>query len=236
MRCRFSIAGPAACRNWPLSDWVIRPTRAHRDGGATPRYRSARIIGFPRATTLAGYERYAEATGVDAVSLDTAVPMGWAAEDAGAETGAAGQSGPAGAGGRRRRAGARRRRILRRWPGKPFIFNLGHGVVPETPPEHVAALVERVQEASGEAGGRPVQSGRPGQAGGGAAVSDQSVFRSGHHCAAGASALAAGAADCRPPGAGGPRDLRQDGRRLADPAGDPGPGRGPGHGAGPART
>ena len=26
----------------------------------------------------------------------------------------------------------------------PFIFNLGHGIVPQTPPEHVAQLVNRV--------------------------------------------------------------------------------------------
>jgi uroporphyrinogen decarboxylase len=31
--------------------------------------------------------------------------------------------------------------------GKPFIFNLGHGVLPETPPEHVAALIEHVRSA-----------------------------------------------------------------------------------------
>ena len=29
--------------------------------------------------------------------------------------------------------------------GGPFIFNLGHGVVPETPPEHVARLIEFVK-------------------------------------------------------------------------------------------
>ena len=27
----------------------------------------------------------------------------------------------------------------------PFIFNLGHGIVPETPPEHVGELVKLVQ-------------------------------------------------------------------------------------------
>ncbi|MEZ5863811.1 MAG: uroporphyrinogen decarboxylase [Geminicoccaceae bacterium] len=32
-------------------------------------------------------------------------------------------------------------RILAAWQGRPFIFNLGHGVVPETPPEHVLDLV-----------------------------------------------------------------------------------------------
>lgn len=29
--------------------------------------------------------------------------------------------------------------------GRPCIFNLGHGVVPQTPPEHVAALIELVR-------------------------------------------------------------------------------------------
>ena len=36
-------------------------------------------------------------------------------------------------------------RILAAFPDRPHIFNLGHGVVPETPPEHVAALVARVR-------------------------------------------------------------------------------------------
>jgi uroporphyrinogen decarboxylase len=27
----------------------------------------------------------------------------------------------------------------------PFVFNLGHGIVSETPPEHVARLVELVK-------------------------------------------------------------------------------------------
>ena len=31
--------------------------------------------------------------------------------------------------------------------GRPFIFNLGHGIVPQTPPEHVAALLELVRAA-----------------------------------------------------------------------------------------
>ena len=34
---------------------------------------------------------------------------------------------------------------LERMEGQRFIFNLGHGIVPETPPEHVARLVELVR-------------------------------------------------------------------------------------------
>ena len=35
--------------------------------------------------------------------------------------------------------------ILHAMRGRPFIFNLGHGIVPQTPPEHVAALLEQVR-------------------------------------------------------------------------------------------
>ena len=34
------------------------------------------------------------------------------------------------------------RRIMETMNGKPFIFNLGHGVMQPTPPDHVARLVE----------------------------------------------------------------------------------------------
>lgn len=40
------------------------------------------------------------------------------------------------------------RKLLRCFAGTPYIFNLGHGLVPETPPENVAALVDFVR--SGE--------------------------------------------------------------------------------------
>jgi uroporphyrinogen decarboxylase len=31
----------------------------------------------------------------------------------------------------------------------PFIFNLGHGIVPQTPPEHVAALSALIRDWQG---------------------------------------------------------------------------------------
>ena len=36
-------------------------------------------------------------------------------------------------------------RILGALGSGPFVFNLGHGVIPETPPENVARLVEIVR-------------------------------------------------------------------------------------------
>jgi len=35
--------------------------------------------------------------------------------------------------------------ILSGLKGVPHVFNLGHGIVPETPPDHVARLVELVR-------------------------------------------------------------------------------------------
>jgi uroporphyrinogen decarboxylase len=35
--------------------------------------------------------------------------------------------------------------ILEKFSARPFIFNLGHGILPETPIAHVERLVERVR-------------------------------------------------------------------------------------------
>ena len=36
--------------------------------------------------------------------------------------------------------------IIAAFADRPHVFNLGHGIVPETPIEHVAALVKGVKE------------------------------------------------------------------------------------------
>jgi uroporphyrinogen decarboxylase len=126
--------------------WVIAPTKRIVDKVRTARP-NAKIIGFPRATTLQGYGAYAIQTGVDAVSIDTAAPIGWAAAKLADGRAVQGNLDPIAlvAGGD---ALARAvDRILDAMRGKPFIFNLGHGIVPETPPEHVTELVARVRAA-----------------------------------------------------------------------------------------
>ncbi len=124
--------------------WVIAPTRqiVHKVRAARPR---ARIIGFPRGATLEGYERYARETGVDAVSLDTAVPVDWAVKSLAPHVALQGNLDPMAllAGGTALDQAVDR--ILGAAAGVPLIFNLGHGVLPETPPEHVTALVARVR-------------------------------------------------------------------------------------------
>jgi uroporphyrinogen decarboxylase len=124
--------------------WVIAPTKrvVEKVRESHPR---ARIIGFPRASTLDGYKRYADETGVDALSLDTAVPMRWAAEQLPENVAIQGNLDPIAllAGGAALYEAVRD--ILSAVRDRPFIFNLGHGVLPETPPEHVTELVRLVR-------------------------------------------------------------------------------------------
>jgi uroporphyrinogen decarboxylase len=125
---------------------VIRPTRAivRKVRAARP---DAWIIGFPRAATLAGYEHYARCTGVDALSLDTAAPMGWVAKTIGPLCAVQGNLDPlaliAGGAALDDAIG----RLLEAMAGTPFIFNLGHGILPETPIAHVEQLLKRIRGA-----------------------------------------------------------------------------------------
>jgi uroporphyrinogen decarboxylase len=107
----------------------------------------ARIIGFPRAATQLGYETYAAETGVDGVSIDTSASMGWAAASLGKRVAIQGNLDPIAliAGGAALDAAVDR--ILEDTKGARLIFNLGHGVLPETPPDHVARVVARVRNA-----------------------------------------------------------------------------------------
>jgi len=125
--------------------WVVQPTRriADKVRSAHP---GARIIGFPRASTLAGYSLYGVDAGVDAVSGDTSAPQSWM-PDLAKLAAIQGNLDPLLllTGGNAMRDGVAETMAAMR--GTRFIFNLGHGVLPETPPEHVAALVEQVRSA-----------------------------------------------------------------------------------------
>ncbi len=122
--------------------FVIEPTQ-RIVGRLKERVPGARVIGFPRQAGVL-YPRYAEATGVDGLSLDTGVPLDWAV---GAIKNVAlqGNLDPlrllAGGASLDRAIDAIRRAMR----GRRFIFNLGHGVLPPTPLEHVAQFVARVR-------------------------------------------------------------------------------------------
>ncbi|MDR3475691.1 MAG: uroporphyrinogen decarboxylase [Devosia sp.] len=104
----------------------------------------APIIGFPRAAAgLLG--RYAVETGVNMVGLDQAVPLASVARSLPPKFGVQGNLDPlrlvAGGEQMARRVEA----IIDAFADRPHVFNLGHGIVPETPVEHVEALVGLVK-------------------------------------------------------------------------------------------
>ena len=103
----------------------------------------AKIIGFPRAATLTGYEAYSKLTGVDALSLDTSAHMVWAAKNLSCAV--QGNLDPIAliAGGATLDRAVDD--ILGAMQGRPHIFNLGHGILPETPIAHVEQLLKRIR-------------------------------------------------------------------------------------------
>jgi uroporphyrinogen decarboxylase len=123
--------------------WVIEPTKRIV---ATLRqvHPGIPIIGFPRMAGLQ-YRGYMSETGVDAVSLDTTVPLSEARDVLQPLGAVQGNLDPLllVAGGKAMEAEVRR--IVEVLVGGPFIFNLGHGIVPQTPPEHVARLAEIIR-------------------------------------------------------------------------------------------
>jgi uroporphyrinogen decarboxylase len=127
-----------------LSRWVIEPT-ARMVTKLRARHATVPIIGFPRGAGVHVPE-YVDRTGVNGIGCDSTMPMADLRERV-ADLGVVlqGNLDPLllVVGGQRMET--RVREILSETASFPFIFNLGHGIVPETPPEHVGRLVELVR-------------------------------------------------------------------------------------------
>lgn len=127
--------------DYGFSRWCLDPIRK-----ITARIKAAYplvpIIAFPRGIGFF-YEGFAAATGVDAVSLDTGVSLAAAAKLK-EETVIQGNLDPQllVTGGRAMKEATDQ--IMARLSGENYIFNLGHGIVPQTPVEHVTALVSQI--------------------------------------------------------------------------------------------
>ncbi len=124
--------------------WVVAPTRRIA-AELKRRHPNVPLIGFPRGAG-GNAERYVSETKVEGLGCDTAMPLQQMRALADA-TGAAVQGNLDPlllvAGGAA--LDARIRETLDTLRGVPYIFNLGHGIVPHTPPEHVARLIEIVR-------------------------------------------------------------------------------------------
>ena len=123
--------------------WCVAPAKAIVDK-VRAKVPGAPIIGFPRGAST-GLAAFADATGVNGVGVDTSVDMGYAARAVDRSVAVQGNLDPlaliAGGSALDRAIDG----ILEATHGRPHIFNLGHGILPETPIAHVEQLVKRVR-------------------------------------------------------------------------------------------
>jgi len=124
---------------------VTRPTRAIVQE-LRRRYPTVPVIGFARLAGMAVGE-YAASTGVQGVGMDTGMDPSHVARLVPPRVALQGNLDPLAVVAGGDAMASETEAILTAMRGRPFVFNLGHGIVPQTPPEHVAALVERVRAA-----------------------------------------------------------------------------------------
>jgi uroporphyrinogen decarboxylase len=132
--------------------WVYEPAAkiVEKVRAAVPQ---APIIWFPRGMIESALQLFGRRFKPDAISLDTAADINWAVQELGFDGVLQGNLDPLAllVGGATLANGVKA--ILAATRNTPFIFNLGHGILKETPIEHVHELVRLVRSGS-----RPVRS------------------------------------------------------------------------------
>ncbi len=124
--------------------WVIAPTKAIVEG-LKALHPEVPIIGFAKGSGVLNLQ-YAKHSGVDAIGIDVQTPMGWAKEHIALAV--QGNLDPIVFATDKAQAVKQTKEILKTMQGKPFIFNLGHGVIPSTPVDNVQAVCDAIREGS----------------------------------------------------------------------------------------
>jgi uroporphyrinogen decarboxylase len=132
-----------------LRRWCIEPTRRIVTA-LRARHPDVPIIAFPRGIG-ATYAAFVEEVAVQGISLDTTVPLSWAARHLRQEPALClqGNLDPMALLADPAVTLAEAQRIVAAYGERPFIFNLGHGVTQETPPESVGRLVDYLKSLDG---------------------------------------------------------------------------------------
>jgi uroporphyrinogen decarboxylase len=128
-----------------FEQWVIAPT-ARLVSSLHGRHPNVPIIGFAKGAG-GKLTAYARETGIDAVGLDETVDPLWAAKELPNDLPVQGNLDPLAliAGGNSLRTSVGR--ILDAFAGRPHIFNLGHGILQDTPIAHVHDMLAQVKGA-----------------------------------------------------------------------------------------
>ena len=131
-----------------FEQWVIAPTAEIVDR-LFERHPAVPVIGFPKG---AGGKlgAYACDTGVNAIGLDETVDPDWAMAELPIDLPVQGNLDPLAliAGGEALELAVQR--IISAFEERPHVFNLGHGILPDTPIPHVEHLLNLVRQAGGD--------------------------------------------------------------------------------------
>jgi uroporphyrinogen decarboxylase len=123
--------------------WCIAPTKRIIAGLRRERP-DAQVIGFPRGAGTQ-IENYVSALRLNAVGLDWTIDRNFARERIQSRLPVQGNLDPlalvAGGDALDREVDA----VMGAFAGAPFVFNLGHGILPETPVAHVERMLKRVR-------------------------------------------------------------------------------------------
>ena len=123
--------------------WCTMPTGKIVEG-VRKQVPGARIIGFPRGAGMLALS-YVEMSGVSAIGLDWTIDRLFAKEMLQTRVPVQGNLDPLAL----RAGGAALDRaidqVMEAFAAKPFIFNLGHGILPDTPIAHVEQMLARVR-------------------------------------------------------------------------------------------
>lgn len=123
--------------------WCIEPTRTIVEG-VRARCPDVPVIGFPRGSGVR-YQRYVEATGVDGVGLDWMVPLSWARDNLPDDVVLQGNLDPIVLASGGKALDGAVENILNTVGSRRHVFNLGHGILPDTPVEHVEQVLRLVR-------------------------------------------------------------------------------------------
>ena len=123
--------------------WSIEPTRQIVEG-VKAEFPHIKIIGFPRKCGVL-VKNYAEASAVDAISLDCTIPLTWARKNINLPL--QGNLDPLILLNSTEVIKKHATQIINDMRGHPFIFNLGHGLIPEIPPENVGFLSDLIRNS-----------------------------------------------------------------------------------------
>ena len=126
-----------------FSEWVIAPT-TKIVAAIKAAYPDVPVIGFPRQSGSKCLD-YALATKVDGMSLDSSVSLAWAKKQLNGVCVMQGNLDNVALAENKESMIAQTQKILSAWGREsfsknPFVFNLGHGILPHTPIEHVEIL------------------------------------------------------------------------------------------------